>query len=66
MSDGTLTPDRHDGMAVVATSRNLDGEITLIRNHERGAAEPGNPLPVIGGGLAPIYDDFTLEGVISG
>ncbi len=66
MSDGTLTPDRHDGMAVVATSRSLDGELVLIRNHERGASEPGNPLPFIGDGLAPTYDDFTQEGVISG
>lgn len=68
MDDGTLTPDRHDGMAVVdlrfSFRRGL--ELVLIRNHERGAAEPGNPLPFIGGGLAPTYDGFTLPGLVDG
>lgn len=66
MSDGTLTPDRHDGMAVVAAGRSRFGTTTLIRNHERGASEEGNPLPFVGNGLAPIYDDFVLPGVLSG
>ena len=67
MSDGTLTPDRHDGMAVVDFQWNRgDYEITLIRNHERGAGAPGDPLPFIGGGQAPIYDNFTLPGAVEG
>lgn len=45
MSDGTLTPDTHDGMAVV---RSVNGEDVLIRNHERAASFPGDPLPRVG------------------
>ena len=67
MSDGTLTPDRHDGMAVVDLQRGRKGyTITLIRNHERGAGAPGDPLPFIGAGQAPIYDSFSLPGAIEG
>lgn len=67
MDDGTLTPDRHDGMAVVDVRRRRGGvELTLIRNHERGAGAPDDPLPFIGAGQAPIYDDFSLPGVIAG
>ena len=67
MSDGTLTPDRHDGMAVVDFEwKRGDFELTLIRNHERGAGAPDDPLPFIGAGQAPIYDDFSLPGVIAG
>lgn len=68
MNDGTLTPDRHDGMAIVDASwRRREGlVVTMIRNHERGAAEVGNPLPIIGGGAAPVYDDFTLPGTLDG
>ncbi len=68
MSDGTLTPDRHDGMAVVDVgwSRKEGLVLTMIRNHERGAAEAGNPLPFVGDGLAPVYDEFTLPGLIDG
>jgi uncharacterized protein len=63
MDDGTATPDRHDGMAVVESRR---GELVLIRNHERGPALPGDPLPHVGGGQAPLYDDFRAPGLIEG
>jgi uncharacterized protein len=67
MDDGTLTPDRHDGMAVVEViGRGPGREIVLIRNHERGPSAPGNPLPVVGGGAAPVYDGFQVPGVIDG
>lgn len=76
MDDGTLTPDRHDGMAVVAvrSTRPGDGrgravgqrELVLIRNHERGPSDPANPLPVIGDGAAPVYDGFQAPGVVEG
>ena len=67
MDDGTLTPDRHDGMAVVASRRQRGHtELVLIRNHERGPSEPGNPLPVIGGGQAPVYDGFRVPGAVEG
>lgn len=65
MSDGSLTPDRHDGMAVVSQSWR-GGAVTLIRNHERGASDPSNPLPVVGNGAAPTYDRFALPGVVAG
>ncbi len=66
MSDGTLTPDRHDGMAVVTGEGGTGGECVLIRNHERGPIESGNPLPLIGGGTAPVYDAFAFPGIIGG
>ncbi|MEO1231001.1 MAG: alkaline phosphatase PhoX [Myxococcota bacterium] len=67
MSDGTLTPDRHDGMAVVsARGWGRRQRVTLIRNHERGASDPTNPLAVVGNGSAPVYDPFVSPGVISG
>jgi uncharacterized protein len=62
MSDGTPTPDAHDGMAVVS----FRGRVTLIRNHERGPAAPGDPLPLIGAGKAPTYDAFQLPDAVSG
>jgi len=66
MSDGTLTPDRHDGMAVVLAGKNRAKEMVLIRNHERGAAGADDPLPFIGTGQAPIYDSFQLPPVVTG
>jgi secreted PhoX family phosphatase len=68
MDDDTPTPDRHDGMAVVGWRRGRGGrsELVLIRNHERGPALPGDPLPLVGAGQAPIYDAFRLPGVIEG
>lgn len=63
MADGTLTPDRHDGMAVVLDRR---GRTVLIRNHERGASAADSPLPVVGAGNAPVYDGFAIPGLISG
>jgi len=67
MDDGTQTPDRHDGMAVVAArGRGPHAELTLIRNHERGPILPGAGPPLIGGGRAPVYDPFSLPGVIEG
>lgn len=64
MSDGYLTPDRQDGMAVVQVAPG--GEITLIRNHERGLIAPGNAMPFIGGPATPVYDSFVLPGRIAG
>ncbi len=66
MSDGTLTPDRHDGMAVVSAGRRPFRDVVLIRNHERGGSDPDNPLPTVGAGQAPTYDPFALPGVLSG
>jgi secreted PhoX family phosphatase len=70
MDDGTPTPDRHDGMAVVDVRRDRGRgrrhELVLIRNHERGPALPGDPLPLIGAGQAPVYDDFRLPGAVEG
>jgi secreted PhoX family phosphatase len=60
MDDGTPTPDRHDGMAVVESrpGRGPRSGLVLIRNHERGPALPGDPLPLVGAGRAPVYDAF--------
>jgi secreted PhoX family phosphatase len=68
MDDGTPTPDRHDGMAVVSSRRGRGGrsELVLIRNHERGPALPGDPLPLVGAGQAPVYDAFRAAGLIEG
>jgi secreted PhoX family phosphatase len=41
MSDGSPAPDAHDGMGVIAASgRGDELEVTLVRNHERGFADP--------------------------
>lgn len=40
MSDGRLTPDSHDGMAVIAEES--QGQLVLSRNHERNGN--GNPI----------------------
>jgi len=68
MDDGTLTPDRHDGMAVIDVKwrRRRGLELILMRNHERGGTEPGNPLPFVGNADTPIYDNFVAPGVIEG
>lgn len=66
MSDGTMTPDRHDGMAVVSGQGGVSGECVLIRNHERSVVGPGMPLPLIGDGIAPVYDSFAFPGVLAG
>jgi uncharacterized protein len=68
MDDGTITPDRHDGMAIVDAGfrPGRSDELVLIRNHERSATEEGNPLPFVGGGHAPIYDHFRIPGVLGG
>ena len=68
MSDGTLTPDRHDGMAVVDTrwSRRDGQQLMLIRNHERGTSDPSNPLPRIGNADTAIYDTFSVPGAVAG
>lgn len=54
MDDGSVTPDRHDGMGIVAVGRNPSREIVLVRNHERGVGS------LIGNADTPIYDDFSL------
>jgi uncharacterized protein len=68
MSDGTITPDRHDGMAIVDVrwSRRDGQQLMLIRNHERGPSDPANPLPRIGNADTPIYDSFAVPGAVSG
>ena len=68
MSDGTITPDRHDGMAVVDARWSWrDGQqLMLIRNHERGPSDPSNPLPRIGNANTATYDSFSLPGAIAG
>jgi secreted PhoX family phosphatase len=68
MDDGTPTPDRHDGMAVVDVRRHRGGadELVLIRNHERGPILAGQALPVVGAGQAPVYDGFTVPGALDG
>ena len=48
MSDGTITPPRHDGMAVVAERGN---ELILVRNHEIGINAP------FGTAATPLYDN---------
>lgn len=63
MSDGTLTPSAHDGMAVVSSHGR---RATLIRNHERGPSGIDDPIPVVGAGLAPVYDEFQAPGVVAG
>ena len=41
MSDGSPTPDSHDGMGVIAAKgRGETLEVTLVRNHERSFASP--------------------------
>ena len=67
MSDGTLTPDRHDGMAVVETrGRGARQSLVLIRNHERGPSASGVTPAIIGDGKAPTYDTFKLPGRFEG
>ncbi len=58
MSDGTPTPPRHDGMAVVA--RKGENDFILVRNHEVGIGIP------LGTDRTPRYDDFSLPGLVSG
>ena len=52
LADGSPTPPRHDGMAVV---RDVRGSLTLIRNHENG---PGPRIEAAGS----IYDPVVLPG----
>lgn len=41
MTNGQPTPDRHDGMGVIAAMRrNAEDELVLVRNHEREFASP--------------------------
>lgn len=68
MDDGTPTPDRHDGMAVVDVRgrRGVGSELVLVRNHERGPVLAGGALPLVGAGQAPVYDGFQVAGVLDG
>jgi hypothetical protein len=67
MDDGTPTPDRHDGMAVVEARRHRGrSELVLIRNHERGPILAGQPVPIVGAGHAPVYDGATIPGALDG
>jgi len=62
MSDGTVTPGAHDGMAVVAAKGN---QIVLVRNHElrgRGVAVPSPAIydPAAPGGCSNLlFDAFS-------
>ena len=47
MADGTPTPARHDGMAVISATAN---ELVLMRNHEIGIG------PCLGNSTTPCYD----------
>jgi len=58
MIDGAPTPGRHDGMAVVA--ENDRGRAVLVRNHELSIE------PTLGGPQTPVYDDFSLPGLVPG
>ncbi|MEE4381401.1 MAG: alkaline phosphatase PhoX [Pseudomonadales bacterium] len=64
MNDGSRTPDRHDGMAVVDADWRR-GTVTLIRNHERGPIDT-DFVPLIGDGSTPVYDGFALPGAVNG
>jgi secreted PhoX family phosphatase len=70
MDDGTPTPDRHDGMAVVDVvgrgPRGAGAELVLIRNHERSLVTSGGVVPIIGAGQAPVYDDVQVPGLLDG
>jgi secreted PhoX family phosphatase len=59
LDDGSPTPPRHDGMAVVE-ARRRGRDVVLIRNHENGIG------PLIGGGRAPTYDRFAAPPRIPG
>ena len=65
MNDGAVTPDRHDGMAVVDVDP-ATGALTLMRNHERGPIPAGGPAPRLGGPGTPVYDDLAIPGAIDG
>jgi secreted PhoX family phosphatase len=66
MSDGTPTPDAHDGMA--AFPGEFDATVVLLRNHERG---PGNPFAAAafdaqaGGGTTTLTFDLRTARVLS-
>ena len=59
MADGTRTPDRHDGMAVLPHPRDRDSFV-LMRNHERVFA------PRFGANGVPVYDGFAADPVLAG
>ena len=42
MSDGVATPGLHDGMAVVATTKD---QLVIVRNHEQGSVSAGSFAP---------------------
>ena len=60
MTDGTPTPDRHDGMAVVHALDRRGDSFVLIRNHERAFASR------LGGAATPVYDRFAAPPRIEG
>ena len=59
MADGTRTPDRHDGMAVLPHPRDRDSFV-LMRNHERVFA------PRFGANGVPVYDGFAADPALAG
>src|SRR4029453_16882728 len=67
LDDGTPTPDRHDGMAVVA---DLGRELVLVRNHERtgdaGVFAKGAPVydPAAAGGTVTLHFDTRRKEVV--
>jgi secreted PhoX family phosphatase len=63
MTDGSPTPERFDGMAVVQVLPGRAGDLVLIRNHENTFG------PVIGGRAnAPVYDPVAIgrDGISGG
>jgi len=63
MSDGTLTPQHHDGMAAFRGPR---GTIRLVRNHEINASRGSTPVPFpVDGRGAPSYDPSAKGGTVT-
>jgi len=56
MEDGTPTPPRHDGMAVLRAGGPGSDELILVRNHEIGVGA------AMGNAATPRYDGATLPG----
>ena len=56
LDDGAATPDRHDGMGVIATRGRA---ATLVRNHECGVVAAADAI-----GAAAVYDDAVVAGEV--
>ncbi len=79
MSDGTLTPQHHDGMRAYRTRAGLHGRrhrrhrhggkdqvVRLVRNHEITASRPTTAVPFpVGGPEATRYDALAKGGTVT-